>query len=103
VTDLRLSSWWLAAKTWLGRHLIVILSVLGWALLSGIDYWLFWPTLTRPADEATASVIVAAITVNGVLLTAAVTYIGVSRGVIGQRVLKSADSEAPSVSVRVMV
>jgi hypothetical protein len=65
-----------AVRSWLKTHAAVVASLAVWLLLVALDYWTLWPILRRPASKDTATVLAAAITVNGALLTAAVTYAG---------------------------
>lgn len=67
---------WLSMSMWLRKNVVIVVSVLGWVIILGLDYWLLWPLVSGPSSKDTAAVVAAAITVNGALLSGAVAYAG---------------------------
>lgn len=61
---------------WISAHGAAIGGLGVFLGLAVLDYVFIFPLIQRPADKDTASVVAAAITVNGAFLAAAVTYMG---------------------------
>ena len=72
----RSARWGRRVLTWIKVRHLTLISVGILLLLLSLDYVLLRPLFIKPANKDTAVAVAAAITVNGALLTAAVTYAG---------------------------